>query len=71
MADRIFELFKRSVVVKPPKKGSKFDKNIACYVLLTCSQPSSSGHMEVNLTYEGDKVLASYLIKSAQDYFLD
>ncbi len=71
MTDRIYELFKQSVIVRPPKRGNKPDKNVSCYVLITCTHPNQKGQMEVNLTYEGDRVLASYLIKSSQDFFLD
>jgi hypothetical protein len=71
MADKIYELFKRSVVVRAPKQGQKMGTDIASYVLISCSHPNRNGQMEVNLTYEGDRVLASYLIKSAQDFFLD
>ncbi len=39
--------------------------NSACYVLITCGAPSESGQMQVEMTYEGDKVLASYLLESA------
>lgn len=38
----------------------------ACYVLITCGQPSESGEMNVEMTYEGDVTLAAYLIESAQ-----
>lgn len=41
-------------------------KNHACYVLITCTEPSADGKMEVEMTYEGDACLASYLIESAQ-----
>ena len=72
MTDRIYELFKRSVVVRPVKKAAQLvEKNISCSVLITCTHPNSKGQMEVNLTYDGDRVLASYLIKSAQEFFLD
>ena len=72
MTDRIYDLFKRSVIVMPIKKGmQKPEKDVSCYVLITCTHPNSKGQMEVNLNYEGDRVLASYLIKSAQEFFLD
>jgi hypothetical protein len=74
MTDRIYDLFKKSVVVRPAQRGSiskSADRDIACYVLITCTQPNKKGLMEVDLNYEGDKVLASYLIKSAQEFFLD
>lgn len=38
----------------------------ACYVLITCGEPSADGKMEVEMTYEGDASLAAYLIESAQ-----
>lgn len=37
-----------------------------CYVLITCTEPNDAGDMHVEMTYEGDKCLASYLIQSAQ-----
>lgn len=37
----------------------------ACYVLITCGAPSEEGEMEVEMTYEGDHALASYLIDHA------
>lgn len=40
----------------------------ACYVLITCSAPSDDGRMEVEMHYEGDPALASYLLHSAQDF---
>ena len=41
----------------------------ACYVLITCSEPSEQGKMNVELSYDGDESLASYLLQSAQDIF--
>lgn len=41
-------------------------KENACYVLITCGQPSEDGKMQVEMTYEGDASLAAYLIESAQ-----
>lgn len=41
----------------------------ACYVLVTCSEPSKGGKMQVEMSYDGDEVLASYLLQSAQDIF--
>ena len=37
----------------------------ACFVLITCGEPTNEGKMEVELTYEGDDSLAAYLIESA------
>jgi len=41
-------------------------KNYLCYVLLTCSQSSDDGKMNVEMNYEGDPLLASYLLQGAQ-----
>lgn len=41
-------------------------KNHACYVLITCDEPSEDGNMQVQMTYEGDAALASYLLQGAQ-----
>ena len=37
----------------------------ACFVLITCGEPTEEGKMEVEMTYEGDPSLAAYLIESA------
>jgi hypothetical protein len=46
------------------------NRNHACYVLITCGEPSENGEMQVEMTYQGDAALASYLIQGAQ-YFID
>lgn len=46
----------------------KLAKNPACYVLITCEQPSPDGDMQVEMTYEGDAALASYLLQGAQSF---
>ncbi len=48
-------------IVKRKKSG-----RTVCYVLLTCSEPNKDGTMEVEMKYEGEVWLASYLIKTAQ-----
>ena len=40
-----------------------------CSVLITCKKPDENGAMEVELSYEGDKMVGSYLINSAQQMF--
>lgn len=45
----------------------KLGKNNVCYVLITCAEPSDSGDMEVEMTYEGDAALACYLLQGAQN----
>jgi hypothetical protein len=42
-------------------------KNHACYVLLTCDEPTSDGNMQVEMTYEGDATLAAFLLQGAQN----
>ncbi|MBA3722606.1 MAG: hypothetical protein H0W88_09425 [Parachlamydiaceae bacterium] len=42
------------------------DKNPSCYVLITCGEPSEDGKMNVEMTYQGDVTLASYLLQGAQ-----
>ena len=46
------------------------DKTSNYYVLITCSEPTEDGQIEVEMTYQGDAALASYLIQGAQG-FLD
>lgn len=38
-----------------------------CYVLITCDGPDNDGEMRVEMTYDGDPALASYLLEGAQD----
>lgn len=44
-------------------------ENNSCYVLLTCSEPNEKGNMQVEMAYDGDEDLASYLLENAQSYF--
>ena len=46
-------------------------ENHACYVLLTCSNPTDKGEMHVEMNYEGDEILASYLVDNAQAVLQD
>jgi hypothetical protein len=43
-------------------------KSHACYVLITCDSPGADGNgeMQVEMDYDGDPFLASYLIQGAQ-----
>ncbi|NCF70300.1 MAG: hypothetical protein GWP59_01230 [Chlamydiales bacterium] len=43
-------------------------ENKACYIVITCDQPQQNGHLNVEMDYEGDETLASYLLESAQNY---
>ena len=40
----------------------------ACYVLITCGHPDRQGRMDVEMVYEGDPTLASYILRGAQNY---
>ncbi|HSX11930.1 MAG TPA: hypothetical protein VLF61_00370 [Rhabdochlamydiaceae bacterium] len=41
-------------------------KKATCYVLITCGEPNAEGKMDVEMTYEGEPVLAAYLLENAQ-----
>jgi len=43
-------------------------KNLACYILITCEEPSENGEMPIEMTYHGDEALASYLLQGAQSH---
>ena len=67
----VIELNKRTQCNKRQSKQdlrkALAEKN-ACFVLITCGEPSEDGRMEVEMTYEGDASLAAYLIESAQGF---
>ena len=44
-------------------------KNHACYVLITCEAPEANGNMDVEVSYQGPPLLASFLLEGAQTYF--
>jgi hypothetical protein len=67
MDDRIFQLFKKNIILNDPrllKLTKKLRKNAFCYVLITCSEPEADGKMQVEMTYEGDQVLSTYLVRT-------
>ncbi len=43
----------------------------ACYVLITCTEPNADGNMEVEMNYEGDEILAAFLVENASQVFDD
>jgi hypothetical protein len=43
-------------------------KNPSCYVLISCGKPSADGQLQVEMTYEGEASVASYLLQGAQFY---
>lgn len=42
-------------------------KKNACTILISCNEPTEDGQMHVEMTCEGDEVLAAYLLESAQN----
>ena len=38
----------------------------ACYVLITCAEPTDDWEMQVEMSYEGDATLAAYILQGAQ-----
>lgn len=60
------------MIVKMDKRIKKsLGNKCACYVLLTCSEPSADGKMEVEMNYEGDETLAAFLLENASQVFDD
>lgn len=59
-------------IVKAEKTIKKaLGEKCACYVLITCTEPSADGKMEVEMNYEGDECLAAYLVENATQVFED
>ncbi len=48
--------------------SEKIKKEPACKILITCDEPAADGKMSVEMTYEGDPSLASYLLERAQSF---
>ena len=46
-------------------------KKCACFVLITCTEPSADGKMQVEMNFEGDESLAAFLIENASQVFDD
>ena len=51
---------------KQKRLYDSLSKKHACYVLITCGEPTDDGNMQVEMTYEGDATLAAYLLQGAQ-----
>lgn len=54
---------------KQKRLYDSLSKNHACYVLITCDEPTDDGNMQVKMTYEGEAPLVSYLLQGAQSIF--
>ncbi len=46
-------------------------KKNACTIHISCNEPSEDGQMQVEMTYEGDHVLAAFLLENAQSILSD
>jgi hypothetical protein len=53
----------------PRLNRKKLEKNYSCYVLITCEQPTKSGDLKAEMTFEGDEFLAAYLVEQAREFF--
>lgn len=50
-------------------KVKRTSKKHACYILITCEEPTEKGQRAVKMTYKGDDLtLLSYLLKEAQTF---
>ncbi|MCH9620897.1 MAG: hypothetical protein S4CHLAM20_03050 [Chlamydiia bacterium] len=61
-------LFGRKGIPKKDVKNflkRKSKSRTICYVLITCHESKEDGKMDVEMKYEGDKYLASYMIDTA------
>ncbi len=43
-------------------------KDHACYVLVACNSPNNKGKIQVEMSYEGDPVMAAYLLEGAKNF---
>lgn len=46
-------------------------KKNACTIKISCNEPSEDGQMHVEMTCEGDEVLAAFLLENAQSILSD
>lgn len=44
-------------------------KNCACCVLISCTAPSQDGKMQVEMHFEGEEMLAAFLVENASQVF--
>jgi len=44
------------------------ERDFEGYVLVTCRPATANGQMQVEMSYEGDPILAAYLMDGAQQY---
>jgi hypothetical protein len=51
------------------KMKEKLGAKWSCCVLITCTEPEENGKMEVEMTFEGDEMLAAFLVDNAAQVF--
>ncbi len=51
----------------PKEWQDELNKKNEAYILITCDSESQNGEMNVQMSYEGDPVLVSYLLQGAQE----
>ncbi len=68
MSKNLTALFKQIISGKPktPDLKEALGNDVACYVLIYCTNPDRRGKIQVDLIYEGDRKTAAYLLESAQ-----
>lgn len=49
-------------------KQKMLKEDQACCIMITCGRPSADGKMAIEMIYEGDPILASYLLENAQGF---
>ncbi len=67
MSKAIFKMQSKNAALSKIKK--ELSGRYACYVLITCSDPAGDGKMEVEMNYEGDEMLAAFLLENAGQVF--
>ena len=66
MAKKIVRMGKESIL---SRLKQELKNHCACYVLISCSAPSADGKMDVEMDFEGDEDLASFLVDNASQAF--
>ena len=62
---------RKKAKTEPLRQNMPRMKKNACTVLITCEEPTEDGKMQVEMTYEGDSILAAYLLENAQSILDD
>ena len=67
MGKKVIKLEENEVLPTTSKKP--WATSALVIVLITCTEPSSNGKMEVEMHYEGDESLAAFLVENACSSF--